>query len=224
MIEYGKIDTLFERETDGSKRILEGVYRSDAVYYLANNRWEFTEKIDGTNIRVHWDGHKINFGGRTNRAQIPTHLLSKLRDIFLTNEVEELFEQKFGEHEVILFGEGYGAKIQKVGSLYRPDVGFILFDVMINGNYQPRSSVEDVSECFGLELAPVVLVGTIQDAINYVKGQPRSTIGDAPMEGVVGRPMVEMRDRCGKRVIVKVKACDFAPAESSKDGERGGEP
>lgn len=209
MVEYNKIETLFEREMNGSKKLLEGQYRNDAVRYLANNCWEFTEKIDGTNIRVCWDGHNITFGGRTERAQIPTHLLNKLQEIFLTTEVEELFEQKFGEHEVILFGEGYGAKIQKVGGLYRHDVGFILFDVMINGNYQPRGSVEDIAECFGLEIVPIVLVGTIRDAIDYVKAQPQSTIGTAPMEGVVGRPLVEMQDRCGKRVIVKIKACDF---------------
>ena len=99
-------------------------------------------------------------------------------------------------------------KIQNGGN-YRPDVGFILFDVMINGNYQPRDTVEVIATCFGLEVVPVVLVGTLYDGINYVRSQPKSTIGTAMMEGVVGRPLVEMCDRCGKRVIVKIKACDF---------------
>ena len=216
MIEYNKIDTVYERDVNGTKRLIEGQFRSEAVRYLAGNMWDFTEKIDGTNIRVHWDGHKITFGGRTERAQIPTHLINKLTDIFLTNEVEELFEQKFGEHEVILFGEGYGAKIQN-GGLYRSDVGFILFDVMINGNYQPRASVEDVAACFGLEIVPIVLRGTIEDGVRLVKAHPRSTIGTAPMEGVVGRPAVEMCDRCGKRVIVKIKACDFKEGDDALD-------
>jgi len=26
---------------------------------------------------------------------------------------------------------------------------------------------------------------------------------------LVGRPVVEMRDRCGNRLIVKIKVCDF---------------
>lgn len=207
MVEYNKIETLFVRDTTGSKKLIEGQYRNETVRYLASNLWEFTEKIDGTNIRVCWDGHKITFGGRTDRAQIPAHLYAKLQEIFLTTEVEELFEQKFGEREVILFGEGYGVKIQN-GGLYRPDVGFILFDVLINGNYQPRDTVEGLAMCFGLEIVPIVLRGTIEDGINYVKAQPKSTIGTAPMEGIVGRPMVEMRDRCGNRVIVKIKACD----------------
>ena len=89
MIEYNKIETVFKRDSNGSKRLMEGLFRNETVRYLADNLWSFTEKIDGTNIRVHWDGHKINFGGRTDRAQIPTHLFAKLQETFLTNEVEE---------------------------------------------------------------------------------------------------------------------------------------
>lgn len=208
MIEYHKIETIFNRDTDGTKRLIEGDWRNDTVQYLAQNAWEFTEKIDGTNIRVCWDGHRITFAGRTERANLPAHLYAKLQELFLTNEVEELFEQRFGGREVILFGEGYGVKIQN-GGLYRPDVGFILFDVMIGGNYQPRANVEGIAKCFGLEIVPVIFTGTIEDAVRFVKTHPKSTIGTAPMEGLVGRPAVEVRDRCGNRIIVKIKACDF---------------
>ena len=208
MIEYNKIDTVFERDMTGSKKLIEGRFRNETVGYLSNNLWEFTEKIDGTNIRVYWDGHKITFGGRTNKANIPAHLVNKLNELFLNDETEQLFEQQFGEKEVILFGEGYGHKIQNGGN-YRPDVGFILFDVMINDYYQPRKTVEGIAKCFGLEVVPIVLKGTIWDAINFVKTQPSSTIGTAKMEGVVGKPFVELKDRAGKRIIVKIKVRDF---------------
>jgi hypothetical protein len=36
-----------------------------------------------------------------------------------------------------------------------------------------------------------------------------STIGKAPMEGLVARPKVELQDRCGNRMIVKIKVKDF---------------
>ena len=208
MKEYHKIETIYEREVNGTKKLIEGKYRNEAVEFLANNKWEFTEKIDGTNIRILWDGHKIAFAGRTEKSQIPTHLMDKLSEIFLNDETEQLFEQKFGEKEVILFGEGYGAKIQS-GGAYRPDVGFILFDVVICDNYQNRESVEDIARCFGLEIVPIVMSGTIQEAVDFVKTKPNSTIGVAKMEGLVGRPSVEMRDRRGNRIIVKIKVCDF---------------
>ena len=208
MVEYNKIDTVYERDVDGTKKLIEGKFRSKAVEFLADCKWIFTEKIDGTNIRIHWDGHKVEFGGRTERATIPSHLLNKLIEIFHNNETEELFEQTFGEKDVILFGEGYGIKIQNGGN-YRPDVGFILFDVMVNGHYLNRDSVEGIAKAFGLEVVPVVMCGTIKEAVSFVKTAPSSTIGTAKMEGLVGRPSVELYEGYGKRLIVKIKTCDF---------------
>lgn len=208
MKEYNKIDTLYIRDIDGTKKLIEGLFRSKAVEFCKDLTWQFTEKIDGTNIRVMWDGHKVTYGGRTERASIPAHLMNKLIELFGSEETEQLLEQIFGEKEVIFFGEGYGAKIQN-GGLYRPDVSFILFDVMINGNYQDRAMVEQAAKQFGLEIVPIVLEGTLQEGVDYVKSKPMSTIGTAPMEGLVGRPKVELQDRCGNRLIVKIKARDF---------------
>ena len=208
MIEYNKIDTLYKRDMEGSKRLLEGEFRNPAVEFLKDNVWQFTEKVDGTNISVCWDGHAITFNGRTERAQIPTHLLNYLMATFKTSEAEQIFEEKFGETPVILFGEGYGPKIQN-GGAYRPDVSFILFDVLISNNYQPRESVEDIAKAFGIDIVPIIFEGTLQEAVDFIKTHPDSTMGTAKMEGLVGRPKIELRDRCGKRIIVKIKWEDF---------------
>lgn len=208
MREYHKIETVFNRSTDGDKRLIWGDYRNATVEYLADNIWQFTEKIDGTNIRIHWDGHNIEIGGRTDRAQIPKHLMDYLSATFLAPEVEELFEQTYGEKDVILFGEGYGAKIQNGGD-YRSDVSFILFDVLIGDNWQSREWVEATAKMFGIDVVPIVLEGTIGDGIDYVMQHNNSTIGKAVMEGIVGRPKVEMKDRLGNRIIVKIKWKDF---------------
>lgn len=210
MREYNKIETVYARDENGSKKLIEGKFRSELVEYLKNNRWEFTEKIDGTNVRVHWDGHKVEFGGRTDRASLPADLFAKLSSLFMTNEAEELFEQKFGSNDVILFGEGYGHRIQKCGMQYRADVSFILFDVLVMDRYYlDRDGVENVAEAFGLDVVPVIMKGTIKEAVDFVKTKPASTIGTAPMEGLVGKPMVGVYDKTGHRVIVKIKACDF---------------
>lgn len=208
MKQYEKIETVFCRDTNGTKRLILNDYRNSTVVYLKDNMWVFTEKIDGTNIRVHWDGHKVEFGGRTDKAQIPGTLLGKLNEMFATSEAEELFEQTWGDKEVILFGEGYGPKIQN-GDDYCPDVSFILFDVLVGDNYQEREWVEKTAQMFNIDVVPIVLTGTIQDGINYVMKHPQSTMGTAMMEGVVGKPMIELRDRRGERVIVKIKWEDF---------------
>lgn len=208
MREYPKIETIFNRDTEGTKKLIFGTYRDETVKYLRFNDWQFTEKIDGTNISVEWDGHAVSFHGRTERAQIPKHLLEYLEKTFLTTEAEELFEQTYGDKNVILYGEGYGAKIQNGGN-YRSDVSFILFDVLIGDNWQEREWVEKTAKMFGIDVVPVVFVGSLEEGIDYVMEHHPSTIGTAMMEGIVGRPTVEMRDRLGKRIIVKIKWEDF---------------
>ena len=210
MKEYIKIETPFERDIHGTKKLIEGKWRNETVEFLQNVDWTFTEKIDGTNISIAWDGHKVEYHGRTERAQIPSHLINRLNELFGGEVNEELFEQTFGETPMILFGEGYGYKIQN-GGLYRDDVDFILFDV-----YQPdtdlwlkRESVEEIAKTFGIDVVPIVLTGNLQEGIDFIKTHPKSTFGKADMEGVVARPTVEVKDRQGKRVIVKIKAKDF---------------
>lgn len=209
MKEYHKIETLFKRDPK-TKKLIVGEYTNETVEYLKDNVWQFTEKVDGTNIRVYWDGHKVSFGGRTDNAMIPAHLINKLNDLFSGEVNEQLFEQKFGDMPVELFGEGYGPKIQS-GGAYRDDVDFILFDVMINDAYLKRESVEDIANYFGINVVPVLLEGTIQDGIDYVMNNLKSTIAvnGADLEGVVGRPKVEILDRLGRRAIVKIKRKDF---------------
>lgn len=209
MKEYHKIETLFERD-EKTKKLIMGKFRNPTVEYLKEHIWQFTEKVDGTNIRIYWDGHQVQFGGRTDKAQIPAHLVNRLNELFGGDTNEELFEQKFGENEVELFGEGYGVKIQN-GGLYRDDVDFILFDVMINGNYQQRESVEDIANYFGIDVVPIVLEGTLQDGVDYVLNNRKSIVAKngAEIEGVVGRPKLELNDRSGKRCIVKIKYRDF---------------
>ena len=88
-------------------------------------------------------------------------------------------------------------------------MSFILFDVLIDNMWLTRESVESIAKTFGIDVVPVVLRGTIKDAIDFVMTNPKSTIGTAMMEGVVGRPVCEMYDRRGERVITKIKVRDF---------------
>lgn len=209
MKEYIKIETPFKRDMEGSKKLIEGDWRNETLEYLKDCQFDCTEKVNGTNCSIVWDGHKVSFHGRTERAQIPSRLANKLFEMFGGETNEQLFEQKFGETEVIFYGEGYGAKIQN-GGLYRDDVDFILFDVLIGDTWLKRESVEDIARAFNINVVPIVLRGTLQEAINFVKMQPKSYLSaKAPMEGLVCRPAVEMFDRMGRRIIVKVKVKDF---------------
>lgn len=212
MRKYEKIETLYVRDTNGTKKLIEGQFRDHTVEFLAPCEWIWTEKIDGTNIRVYWDGHIVTFGGRTDNAAIPAELVARLNELFSGETNAQMFEQMFGDKEVILFGEGYGRKIQKGGGNYISDgVDFILFDVFIGGNYLSRENVEAIAKAMNIKVVPIVGRGNLFKAVDYVKSHPMSTIAErcCEMEGVVCKPKMEMHDRCGNRLIVKIKWSDM---------------
>ena len=56
MEKYHKIMTVFKRDPETKyKTLLMGEWALPEFEYLCCNPWVFTEKIDGTNIRVNWD-------------------------------------------------------------------------------------------------------------------------------------------------------------------------
>ena len=208
MQEYHKIETIFERD-EKTKKLIVGKFHNPTVEFLKDIIWDGSEKVDGTNIRVQWDGHQVNYGGRMDKTQIPQHLLTKLDGYFGGIANEEIFEQRFGEKEVIIFGEGYGEKIQTNGYIDRVD--FIVFDVMINGNYQPRETVEEIASIFGLKVVPILISGTLDELVNFVLSNTKSFVSEVggTIEVIVAKPHVELQDRTGHRLIVKIKRKDF---------------
>lgn len=216
MKEYQKINNIFK--FDEKYRTIIGL--NDTYQALRNIEWIGTEKIDGTNIRIYWDGHKIQIAGRTEKSQIPEHLMNYLSNLFLTQEMEYVFEQMFGEKETYLFGEGYGYKIQANGDKYFEnefDVGFILFDVNINGFDLSRDNVNDIAEKLGLKSVPVVFKGNLNEAIEFVKKHPMSTLGDSSheMEGLVLQPIIQLYDSKYKLIKCKCKYADIIKLNDS---------
>lgn len=205
---YHKIQTVFKRDMDSpGKKLLEWQWSMPEFKYLANNGWIFTEKVDGTNIRVMFNGETITFGGKTDSAQIPSPLLNRLQERFLPMLDE--FKETFTNTKVCLYGEGYGPKIQKNGHLYRDDQDFILFDVYIDGWWLERHNVHSIAQRFNLDVVPVMMEGTLYHAIELIKKGMPSTFGNFFAEGIVARPKIELQTRSGKRIITKIKHRDF---------------
>jgi len=207
--EYPKIQTVFKRDPETNfKTLLMWDYSEPEFKYLLKNDWFFTEKIDGTNIRVIWNHETeiVHFKGRTERAQIPTRLLTALQDTFPV----EKFKKTFSDTTVTFYGEGYGVGIQKVGKKYLADGnGFILFDVLINDWWLERQNVVKIANTFSVEPVPCLMVGTIPRAVQIAIEGFKSQIGDCVAEGLVLRPITDLYNRMGKRIITKIKHKDF---------------
>lgn len=216
MGEYHKIQTVWLRDpATNHKTLLEGQWAKPSFEYLKDCDWVWTEKVDGTNIRVMWDGQTVRFGGKTDNAQIPAFLLARLQDLFTVETIADKFPPP-NNNTVTLYGEGYGARIQKGGGNYIPDgVDFILFDARIGDWWLARESVAEIAAHFKIGVVPEVGRGPLIEAISMAHEGFHSIIGlnhgrDFPAEGLVMRPAVELADRDGSRVIAKIKCKDFA--------------
>lgn len=208
MSEYHKIQTLYKRDMASKRKtLLEGQWTLPEFEYLADNRWVFSEKVDGTNIRVTCQGGNLTFDGRSDYAQIPVPLIKRLHERFLplAARLAEVFDAG-----AVLYGEGYGAKIQGGGGKYRPDPDFVLFDVRVGEWWLQRADVEDVAAKLGLDVVPVIGEGTLHDAVSIAKAGLTSRWGDFQAEGIVARPKTELRTRRGDRLIAKIKCRDFS--------------
>jgi len=205
---YHKIDTLWEFDNETKKHIA-GKFKNPYVELLKDNVWLFTEKLDGTNFRIMWDGYNISYAGRTNKAEFSKKQKEFIETELVNESLENLIEQMFGEKEVIIYGELFGGDIQTKAGYNRDNYQFKLFDIMVGGVYLEHHNMVDVANNLGLGHAPLVVVGTIEDAINYVKNTETSVFCDAVLEGVVGRPKGDFYTRQGKRIIVKIKKRDL---------------
>jgi len=214
---YHKIQSIFKR--DPSTGAFTEEFSRPEFELLQNVPWDWSEKVDGTNIRITLapaEGGPVRLiGGRTDRAQIPASLLQRLEELFPIEKLLNHFDEpQVEEQTVILFGEGIGPKIQNVGSRYRKETpDFILFDVRVGRWWLKREDVFGVAESLGLQSAPNINgTGTLHEAIDFVKDGFLSAVSEDKQlwaEGLILRPKCELFTRSGERVITKVKTKDF---------------
>jgi len=214
MKEYHKIETLWKFNSETHK-YHHGEFYNRNVEILQNNLWTFTEKIDGTNFRIIWDGHKLTYGGRTNKAIFSKEQIQFIEERLINEYIETTFEQIFKEKEVYVFGELYGNGIQKGGGLYTNGNGlsFKVFDIMIDEIFLTFDNAKELSSGLGYDFVPFVMVGNIQQGIDYVLQNEKSTFSNAKLEGLVGKPVGDFKDRLGKRIVAKIKRRDLENIE-----------
>lgn len=223
MAEYQKIQTLFQR--DEKNIIVPDSYTYPEFEELEECMWECTEKIDGTNIRIELSFYTnengarrvdVSYKGRTDNANIPEHLYKRLEELFDNVNWFEIFN--VAEGNVTLYGEGYGAKIQKGGNYISKGVDFILFDVKINHWWLERQNIEDIAKKLGIRVVPFIGYFTLPQAIEFVRRGFKSVIAENKeydAEGLVLKAPCGILRRNGERLMTKIKTVDFRKYEAT---------
>jgi len=211
---YHKIQSVFKRDPENNyKSFLFGEWADESFGYLQHLPWIGTDKIDGTNTRIQVTEEGWQVGGRTPRAELAGDLLTHLEIVG-----ERAHATGF---RGTLFGEGYGPGIQKGGGDYRDDKGFILFDVLAEGNtyWLSQGEMEETGIAIAVPIVWPVYHGSLFSIIEDFKEgwdfwSLAGKIGDDGLlvkksEGLVLRPATELRNQYGGRVITKLKFTDF---------------
>ena len=219
MNKYPKIQSAYKRYLDGPHKgkFIIGEWTDPVFEYLKDLTWVWKEKVDGTNIRVQYWANvetstmfqtvpRIEIKGKTDKAKRSEPLYSSVEKMFPVEWFQEHFDPGV---DVCLYGEGYGAKIQKGGGNYRLDQSFVLFDIKIGNWWLEFHNVIVIAARGGIEYIPTISDRSLESAIYDIKEGMVSSWGNFNMEGLVGQPLIPLNMRNGQRVITKIKTKDF---------------
>jgi len=202
-----------------------------------NIEWVVTEKVDGSCFSFISDGDNVQVAKRT--SVLSENELSKFFDadimlekykdkvLELTKYMQEVYNvsevQIYGEHFGGIYGgetiEGY-SKIQKRVN-YIPFTDFIVFDILLTSEnkklFLDWNDVKYFSIKFGLKVVPELYRGTFEECLKYPnlfqtkipEMYGLEYIENNIAEGVVIKPIKDLRFADGERVILKNKNDKF---------------
>lgn len=176
------------------------------------------EKIHGTSAHISWKneamlappgegGLRFFSGGEKHDNFVALFDQAKLLEGFTG----------LGVDEVVVYGEAYGGKCQGMKAVYGDKLRFVAFDVKIGDSWLSVPQAEEVvTKGLGLEFVPYVKISTDLASIDAERDADsvqavRNGCGTGhKREGVVLRPLVEVRKNNDQRVIAKHKRDDFS--------------
>lgn len=196
--------------------------------------WIAQEKIHGANFSIYVDGNReVKYGKRSGFIGSDNfYNYQVIRDEyeFAAQSVADYLEAE----EVIIYGEicgGFypgmesppGSKQVQKEVKYCAHNEFIVFDIMVNGEYLNDTRVAELCDLFGFIQAPVFAQGKFEEVIKHnpefqtmipkLFGLP--DIEGNTAEGYIIKPITPIHLTNGDRVILKYKCAKFKEDNST---------
>lgn len=170
------------------------------------------EKVHGTSAHVSYlKGNPLRFSPGGGSAVVFEALFDKEK---LLAGIESL-----GAEKVKVYGEFYGGG-GVVGQGMKDTYGlkqlFIVFDVKIDGMFLSVPDMDSVATGLGLEVVPYEKIPATLEAMDAARDKPsevakrRGCGDDKQREGVVLRPLMELRKNNNERIIAKHRMEKFS--------------
>ncbi len=151
--------------------------------------------------------------------------------LFNEKELKEKFD-KLGIDEAIVYGEAYGGKCQGMSKVYGDKLKFVAFEVKIHDSYLSVPQANNIVSSLGLDFVDYQKIPTTLEAIDKERDRTsiqaiKNGISDfdkvngvvynpKKREGIVLRPLIELRKNNGQRIIAKHKNEDYKETKSKR--------
>jgi hypothetical protein len=185
---------------------IENLYKAQDI--LLFRECYATEKIHGTSAHIAWENSTIRFSSGGVRYD-------NFVSLFNVDQLAVDFSG-LGHKPVVVFGEAYGGKCQKMSETYGKELRFVVFEVRIGTSWLAVPQAEEVAHKLGLEFVYYRKITTDLSEIDAERDSPseqakRNGIQEPRIrEGVVLRPLIELTKNDGGRIVAKHKRPEFS--------------
>lgn len=225
---YGKIDNL---------------KRSDISYKEISDSWILQEKIHGSNFSIIVTDNSVSYASR-NRILKPEDDFHNYIDTMkkYVNSINQVWRSILSLYSktvsITIYGEYFGGSyinnynkpVQK-GVLYCDHYDFIPFDIKVyfsNGDstYLNWSTFRQIIFMSNFRLLDALKYGTLEQLMSIDPNNQQTqipklygleNIKDNFAEGFIIRPISEVRDKFGNRILFKHKSAKFSERSKKKD-------
>lgn len=194
-------------------RKIENLYRNQTILELPEVY--ALEKIHGTSAHIKFKDGELSFysGGETHEKFVVLFDQEFLKTAFTS----------FAQGDITVYGECYGGKMQGMRETYGDQLKFVVFEVKFNETWLTVPHAHAAATMLKLEFVDYVKIPTTMDAINAERDKEstqaiRNGVGAGKKrEGVVLRPLEELVDTRGNRIIVKHKNAEFCETKTVRE-------
>jgi hypothetical protein len=177
------------------------------------------EKVHGTSAHLAWRKSQLHLSPGTASSKL-------FNELFDVPAMTGVFREKFGDAQpVTVYGEAHGGKLLGMSKTYGISLKFVAFDVKVGDLWLSVPQAEDVASKLGLQFVHYVKTSTDLESLNACRDSPsvqaiRNGMGDGHIrEGVVLRPLIELRKNNDDRIIAKHKRDEFRETSETRSVE-----
>lgn len=193
---------------------IENTYKQSEIFELFRECYAL-EKIHGTSAHVGYktgEPLRLFAGGGKHETFVALFDVPALTAACVAQGLDSF----------TVFGESYGGSMQGMKATYGDKLRFVAFDVQVGDVWLAVPQAEDLVKTLGLEFVHYARIQATVEAADAERDSPSTqakrngVVEDKHSEGVILRPLVELRKNNGSRLIAKHKRAEFGETKTPR--------